>query len=54
VEFEAAADTAATSAFVYGKDAATRCCAFTIREDAINSIAFVIFLVAFTDLIRPR
>ena len=30
------------------------CCAFTIREDAISSIAFVIFLVAWTERMRRR
>ena len=50
----ATADTARVNSFAYGVDAATRCCALTIREAEINSIAFVIFLVALTDRIRLR
>ncbi len=51
---EAAAETASTSWVKYGIDASKRCCALTIRDDAINSIAFVIFLVAWTERIRRR
>jgi hypothetical protein len=50
----ATAETARVNSFAYGVEAATRCCALTIREAEINSIAFVIFLVALTDLIRRR
>jgi hypothetical protein len=50
----ATADTARVNSFAYGVDAATRCCALTIREAEINSIAFVIFLVALTDRMRLR
>ena len=38
----------------YGTAACTRFCALTIRDAAINSMARVIFFVAWTVLIRPR
>jgi hypothetical protein len=38
----------------YGRAAATRPWAFTIREPAMSSIALVIFFVDCTDLMRPR
>ena len=53
-EYVATADTARVSSVAYGVDAVTRCCALTIREAEINSIAFVIFLVALTERIRLR
>jgi hypothetical protein len=45
---------ALVSWIAYGRDASTRCCAFTIREDAISSIARVIFFVDWTVRIRRR
>ena len=50
----AAALMAAYRCVRYGSDASRRCCAFTMRDEAMSSIAFVIFLVACTDLIRRR
>jgi hypothetical protein len=50
----ATAETARVNSFAYGVEAVTRCCAFTIRDAEINSMAFVIFLVALTDRIRLR
>jgi hypothetical protein len=38
----------------YGCAALTRCCALTMREAAMSSIARVIFLVDFTDRMRRR
>ena len=51
---DAAAEIARPSSRVYGRAASTRCCAFTIRDEAMSSIAFVIFLVAWTERIRRR
>jgi ABC-type proline/glycine betaine transport system substrate-binding protein len=53
-EYVATADTARVNSFAYGVDALTRCCALTIRDAEINSMAFVIFLVALTDRMRLR
>ena len=53
-EKEATAVTAFVNSDAYGEEAATRCCAFTMREAEINSIAFVIFFVALTERIRRR
>ena len=38
----------------YGVEAATRCCALTMRAVAISSWARVIFFVALTDAMRRR
>jgi hypothetical protein len=38
----------------YGLDASTRSCALRIRDEAISSIARVIFFVDCTDRIRRR
>ena len=54
LEKEATAVTARVNSVAYGEEAATRCCALTIREAEMSSIAFVIFLVAFTERIRLR
>ena len=43
---DAAAEIAELSSLRYGADASRRCCAFTMRDEAMSSIAFVIFLVA--------
>ena len=45
---------AAVSCTAYGREASTRCCAFTMREDAISSMARVIFFVDWTERIRRR
>ena len=50
----ATALTARVNSFAYGVDAATRCCALTIRDAEINSMARVIFLVALTERMRRR
>lgn len=50
-EYVATAETARVMAREYGPDAATRACAFVMRDAAISSIAFVIFLVVCADLI---
>ncbi len=47
-------DTARVTAREYGTEAASRCLAFWIREAAINSMARVIFLVVWADLIFCR
>jgi len=47
----ATAETARVTAREYGVDAATRCCALAMRDAEINSIARVIFLVVWADLI---
>ena len=39
---------------LYGRAAATRCCALTMRDAAISSIARVIFLVDWTLRMRLR
>src|SRR3954447_3083320 len=54
VALDATAWTTAVNASAYGVDAATRCCALTMRDAAMSSIALVIFLVDCTDLIRRR
>ena len=54
LEYVATAETARVMARAYGVDAATRCCALTMRDAAISSIARVIFLVAWTDRMRWR
>ena len=54
LDWVATARTAPVNSSEYGDEAATRCCAFTIREAEINSIARVIFLVALTERIRRR
>jgi hypothetical protein len=38
----------------YGRASITRCCAFTIRDAAMSSIARVIFIVDWTERIRRR
>ena len=45
---------ASVSWIAYGRDASTRCWAFTMRDDAMSSIARVIFFVDWTDRIRRR
>ena len=50
----AAALIAADNSCRYGNDASRRCCAFTMRDEAMSSIAFVIFLVACTERMRRR
>jgi hypothetical protein len=50
----ATADTARVSSRAYGVEAVTRCCALTIRDAEISSMARVIFLVAPTLLMRRR
>ena len=45
---------AAVNCTAYGLEDSTRCCALRILEDAMSSIARVIFLVDWTDLIRRR
>ena len=54
LEYVATAETARVRARAYGVDAATRWRALTTREAAMSSIAFVIFLVAWTDRMRWR
>ena len=53
-EGDAAAEIARVSSRVYGRAASTRCCALTIRDEAMSSIALVIFLVDWTDRMRRR
>ncbi len=45
---------AAVSCRAYGRACSTRFCAFTMREDAISSIARVIFIVDWTERILRR
>src|SRR5437868_2510071 len=45
---------ACVNSSAYGRAAATRCCAFWMREAAMSSIARVIFLVDSTLRIRRR
>jgi hypothetical protein len=52
LEYVATADTARVSSRAYGADAWARCCAFTIRDAAISSIARVIFLIVVTEDLR--
>ena len=54
LEREATAETARVISSAYGVEAATFCCAFTMRAVAISSWARVICLVAFTEAIRRR
>src|SRR5438552_1368043 len=54
VDLDATSSIAFVSCSAYGRDASTRVCAFTIREDAISSMARVIFFVDWTDRIRRR
>jgi hypothetical protein len=42
------------SSSAYGRDASTRCWARTILDEAISSIARVIFFVDWTERIRRR
>ena len=44
--------TVSVIASAYGVDSATRCCALTMREAAMSSIALVIFFVDRTALMR--
>ena len=53
-EYVATAETARVMARAYGVDAATRACAFWMREAEISSMARVIFLVVWADLIFCR
>ena len=50
----ATAETARVMAREYGPEAATRCCAFWMREAEMSSMARVIFLVVWADLIFCR
>ena len=50
----ASAETARVIARAYGAASRLRCCAFTIREAAMSSIARVIFLVEVTERMRCR
>ena len=50
----ATAETARVMAREYGAEAATRACAFWIRDAAMSSMARVIFLVVWADLIFCR
>ncbi len=52
--FDASAVSTRVISAAYGLDAWTRCCALAIREVAMSSIAFVIFFVDWTVLIRRR
>jgi len=54
LEKVATALTARVNSFAYGVDAETRCCALTIRDAEMSSIARVIFLVALTERMRRR
>ena len=54
LEYVATADTARVTARAYGRLAATRCCAFAIREAEMSSIARVIFFVVCALLILER
>ena len=51
LEYVATALTARVSARAYGVEACTRASAFWMRDAAMSSIAFVIFLVVCADLI---
>ena len=46
--------TVSVIASAYGVDSATRCCALTMRDAAMSSIALVIFFVDCTALMRRR
>jgi len=54
LEKVATADTARVSSRAYGAAAAARCCALMMRDAAMSSMARVIFLVAWVDLIFAR
>ncbi len=54
VVFVATALTARVNAVVYGIASVARCRALMTRAAAISSIAFVIFLMELTDLMRWR
>src|SRR5260370_20594268 len=51
---ETTASTACVSSREYGSAARIRCCALTIRDDAISSWARVILAIDLTALIRDR
>ena len=51
LEWVATAETARVTACAYGDDARTRAIAFWMREAAMSSIAFVIFLVVCAEAI---
>ena len=53
-EYVATAETARVTARAYGADAATRACAFWMREAEMSSMARVIFLVVWADRIFCR